>query len=104
MHTEHIFFELASEQRLSILFKLTEHDSKLAELSKDLNVTMQEVHRNLSRLMDAGLIEKDSAGTFSLTTFSPGIDSKATLTLALVTVSARVSCIPTLNEIVALQN
>lgn len=73
MHTEQIFFELASEQRLSILFKLTEHDSKLAKLSKDLNVTMQEVHRNLSRLMDACLIEKDSAGTFSLTTFGNAI-------------------------------
>ncbi|MGB7955348.1 MAG: transcriptional regulator [Candidatus Nitrosopolaris sp.] len=73
MHMEQIFFELAGEQRLSILFKLTEHDSKLAKLSKDLNVTMQEVHRNLSRLMDAGLIEKDSAGTFSLTTFGNAI-------------------------------
>jgi predicted transcriptional regulator len=73
MHTEQILFELASEQRLSILFRLTEHDSKLAKLSKDLNVTMQEVHRNLSRLMDACLIEKDSAGTFSLTTFGNAI-------------------------------
>ncbi|HMH11191.1 MAG TPA: hypothetical protein VK553_10800 [Candidatus Nitrosopolaris rasttigaisensis] len=58
MHTQQTFFELASEQRLSILFKLTEHDSKLAKLSKDLNVTMQEVHRNLSRLMDAGFDRK----------------------------------------------
>lgn len=68
-YTEQIFFELASEQRLSILFKLTERDSKLAKLAKDLNVTMQEIHRNLNRLMGAGLIEKASDGTFSLTTF-----------------------------------
>jgi len=72
-HTEQIFFELASEQRLSILFKLTEHESKLAKLAKDLNVTMQEIHRNLNRLVEAGLIEKASAGTFSLTTFGNAI-------------------------------
>ena len=30
---------------------------------------MQEVHRNVSRLQDAGLIEKDPEGIFSLTTF-----------------------------------
>jgi len=30
---------------------------------------MQEVHRNLNRLMETGLIKKDSQGTFTLTTF-----------------------------------
>jgi predicted transcriptional regulator len=30
---------------------------------------MQEVHRNINRLQDAGLIEKDPDGVFSLTTF-----------------------------------
>jgi predicted transcriptional regulator len=73
LYTEQIFFGLASEQRLSILIKLAEHDSKLAILSKDLNVTMQEVHRNLSRLTKAGMIEKDSAATFSLTTLGDSI-------------------------------
>jgi predicted transcriptional regulator len=61
--------ELASEQRLSILFKLSEEETKLSRLAKDLNVTMQEVHRNVNRLMDIGLIKKNSEGTFSLTTF-----------------------------------
>ncbi|HYA84793.1 MAG TPA: ArsR family transcriptional regulator, partial [Candidatus Bathyarchaeia archaeon] len=67
--TQWIFFELASDQRLSILFKLNRQQSNLSKLAKHLNVTIQEVHRNLNRLMDAGLIEKDSAGIFSLTTF-----------------------------------
>jgi predicted transcriptional regulator len=72
--TQRIFFELASDQRLSILFKLNRQESEagvynLSKLAKHLDVTMQEVHRNLNRLMDAGLIEKDSAGIFSLTTF-----------------------------------
>src|SRR5690348_13888070 len=72
-NTEQTFIELASEQRLSILFKLSEQDTKLSKLAKDLNVTMQEVHRNVNRLMDVGLIKKNSEGTFSLTTFGDTI-------------------------------
>src|ERR671926_1692732 len=68
-NTEQTFIELASEQRLSILLRLTEHDIKLSQLAKDLNVTMQEVHRNVNRLMEVGLIKKNAEGTFSLTTF-----------------------------------
>ena len=67
--SEEIFFELASQQRLSIIFGLYQKKAKLSELSKDLGITMQEVHRNVNRLQDAGLIEKDSDGIFSLTTF-----------------------------------
>jgi len=71
--TSTIFFELASEQRLSILFRLNKQSSKLAQLAKDLDVTMQEVHRNLNRLQDSGLIRKDANGQFSLTTFGTTI-------------------------------
>jgi predicted transcriptional regulator len=71
--TSAIFFELASEQRLSILFKLRKHSSKLAQLAKDLDVTMQEVHRNVNRLLESGLIRKDTNGQFSLTTFGATI-------------------------------
>ena len=71
--TSTIFFELASEQRLSILFRLNKRSSKLAQLAKDLDVTMQEVHRNLIRLQEAGLIRKDANGQFSLTTFGTTI-------------------------------
>ena len=66
---EKIFFELASQQRLSIIFSIYQKKAKLSELSKDLQITMQEVHRNINRLQDTGLIEKDSDGIFSLTTF-----------------------------------
>lgn len=68
-NTEQTFIELASEQRLSILLRLAEDDIKLSQLAKDLGVTMQEVHRNVNRLMEVGLIKKNSEGTFSLTTF-----------------------------------
>jgi predicted transcriptional regulator len=68
-NTEKTFFELASEQRLAIVFHLNNKKAKISQLAKDLDITMQEVHRNVSRLQDAGLIEKDPEGVFSLTTF-----------------------------------
>ena len=67
--TENTFFELASEQRLSIIFRLNEKSAKISQLAKDLKITMQEAHRNVNRLQGAGLIEKDPEGIFSLTTF-----------------------------------
>jgi predicted transcriptional regulator len=68
-NTEKTFFELASEQRLAIVFQLNNKSAKISQLAKDLGITMQEVHRNVIRLQDAGLIEKDPEGLFSLTTF-----------------------------------
>lgn len=72
-NTEKTFFELASEQRLSIFFRLNEKKAKISQLAKDLNITMQETHRNVNRLQDAHLIEKDPGGIFSLTTFGSTI-------------------------------
>jgi predicted transcriptional regulator len=66
---EQIFIELSNSQRLQIIHTLHRQEMNLAGLSKHLAVTMQEVHRNLNRLMEAGLIEKKSTGVFSLTTF-----------------------------------
>lgn len=68
-YTEKTFFELASEQRLAIIFRLNEKKAKISQLAKDLDITMQEAHRNVNRLQQAGLIEKDPEGVFSLTTF-----------------------------------
>ncbi len=68
-NTEKTFFELASEQRLAIIFRLNEKSAKISHLAKDLDITMQEAHRNVNRLQHAGLIEKDPEGVFSLTTF-----------------------------------
>lgn len=68
-NTEKTFFELASEQRLSIIFRIYEKKAKISQLAKDLDITMQEAHRNVNRLQDAGLIEKNPEGVFSLTTF-----------------------------------
>lgn len=85
--TEQILFELSSSQRLMILFKLKElaagvgvskarggkekatSSSSLSSISKDLDLLVQEVHRNTNRLIDSGLITKDSNGNFFLTAF-----------------------------------
>lgn len=63
------FLELASPQRLKILFSLLNKKSTITSLAKDLNSTKQEVHRNFRRLEDRDLIEKDVDGNYSLTTF-----------------------------------
>lgn len=68
-NTEKTFFELASEQRLAIIFRLNDKSAKISQLAKDLGITMQETHRNVNRLQEAGLIDKDPEGIFSLTTF-----------------------------------
>jgi len=64
------FLELASSQRLHILFKLMERSRKRIEpIAKELGATKQEVHRNLVRLEQSGLISKDKEGKYALTTF-----------------------------------
>lgn len=68
-NTEKTFFELASEQRLAIIFQLNEKRAKISQIAKSLGITMQEAHRNVNRLQGAGLIEKNPEGIFSLTTF-----------------------------------
>ena len=63
------FLELASEQRLNIIFTLREKKSKVSTMAKELGATVQEVHRNFERLDDAGLITKDKEGYYELTTY-----------------------------------
>ncbi len=64
-----VFMELAGESRYAILQMLEEQKRKSAQLAKELNLTIQETHRNTVRLSDAGLIKKDSDGFFSLTPY-----------------------------------
>ena len=64
------YLELASTQRLHLLFKLMERSRKRIEpMAKELGATKQEVHRNLVRLENSGLISKDKEGRYTLTTF-----------------------------------
>ena len=67
------FLELASEQRLNIIFKLLLKKTKVSSMAKELDATVQEVHRNFERLSCAGLIKKDKDGYYELTTYGKTI-------------------------------
>ncbi|GKS67894.1 transcriptional regulator [Nitrosarchaeum sp.] len=64
-----IFMELASQTRLEILGMLEQKPCRSTELAKKLNLTIQEMHRNTSRLSKEKIIQKDSEGFFSLTEY-----------------------------------
>lgn len=64
-----LFMELASETRCAILLMLKEKPTRTNKLAKDLKISVQETHRNTSRLTEAGIITKDSEGMFSLTEY-----------------------------------
>lgn len=63
------FLELASEQRLDILFNLMQEKSKITPMAKKLDSTVQEVHRNFDRLTKSGFIEKDVDSYYHLTVY-----------------------------------
>lgn len=64
-----LFFELAGDLRLSMLMKLTQKQYRLSQLATELDATMQEAHRNMTRLIDSGLVMKDSEGDLVLTPY-----------------------------------
>ena len=70
------FFEIGSEQRLSIILHLNEKTWSISPLSKELGATITEVHRNFGRLQKAGLILKNLDGTYHLTVFGTLICSQ----------------------------
>ena len=67
--SEKTFIELSNSQRLQIINALENTRMNLTLLAKHLGITMQEAHRNFNRLMDAGIVSRDSNGSYSLTTF-----------------------------------
>jgi len=69
-------FEVGSEQRLSILLNLKEKKWTISALAKEIGSTVTEVHRNFGRLQKAGLILKESDGTFRLTVRGENICSQ----------------------------
>src|ERR671924_1495468 len=66
---ESLFFELAGELRLSILIRLAHNNYRLSKLASEIDATMQEAHRNISRLIDSGLVCKYEEGKFALTPY-----------------------------------
>ena len=62
-------FEISSEQRLEILFRLGEKKSTVSVIAKQLDATVPEVFRNFERLVKSGLIEKEVSGDYHLTLY-----------------------------------
>jgi len=64
-----IFVELASDTRISMLQMLQTNSCKASNISKELNLTAQEVHRNVERLTESNLITKRTDGFLTLTSY-----------------------------------
>lgn len=64
-----LFFELAGDLRLSMLAKLSQKSYRLSQLASDLDATMQEAHRNMTRLIESGLVAKGKEGELMLTAY-----------------------------------
>ena len=61
-----LFFELASESRLGILSELEVKSLKMQEVAQKLSLTHTEVFRQLQRLSNALLIQKQLDGSYAL--------------------------------------
>lgn len=70
-----LFFELAGDLRYSTLIKLRNRPYRLSQLAEELNATMQETHRNVSRLVSSNLVTKGHEGDLLLTPYGESIVS-----------------------------
>lgn len=66
---ERLYFELASESRLSILKELSRQNGKMREIAQKLDLTTTEAFRQLQRLNDALLVQKKPEGTYGITEY-----------------------------------
>ena len=62
-----MLFELSSEDRLKILREVGKDGRRASQLVPDICATVQEASRQVNRLHDAGLIERDADGRYGLT-------------------------------------
>ncbi len=69
MEASSLFWELANRDRLNILKLLEKEKRKLSHIAEEVNESVQETYRNLSRLMKVKLVDKDREGYYTLTTF-----------------------------------
>jgi predicted transcriptional regulator len=68
-----LFFELSNEERLRIFLLLDEKTLKMTHVSRELDLTVQETSRHLSRLSDKMLIRKNVEGFYNLTSYGEQI-------------------------------
>ena len=70
------FFIFASENRLRILLSLLKKNSKPSLLATELESTPQEMHRNMEKMSDAGLIKKEKDGLYEVTTIGRSLSTQ----------------------------
>jgi len=68
-----ILFNLASEDRLTLLSEIGSSRRRLTDLSEAIKATAQECSRHISRLVDSGFIRKDSGGFYETTSLGSAI-------------------------------
>lgn len=66
---ESLFFELASESRLAILRELNKKSWKMNDLARELDLTTTETFRQLQRLAETLLAQKQPEGTYGITNY-----------------------------------
>ena len=66
---EKLFFDLASESRLGIIRELKERNLKNNELGGKLDLTATEAFRQLQRLTEALIVQKNPDGTYAITSY-----------------------------------
>jgi predicted transcriptional regulator len=66
---DRLFFELASESRFGILCELREKNWKMNDVARKLDLTTTEAFRQLQRLSEALLIQKQPEGTYAITQY-----------------------------------
>ena len=66
---ERLFFELASESRLGILRELQTKNLKMQEIARRLDLTATEAVRQLKRLTEALLIQRQPEGSYAITEY-----------------------------------
>jgi predicted transcriptional regulator len=66
---ERLHFELASESRLSILREINRQKGKMREIARKLDLSTTDTFRQLQRLSDALLVQKQNDGNYSITQY-----------------------------------
>jgi predicted transcriptional regulator len=66
---ERLFFELASDSRLSLLNEISRQKGKMREMSRKLNLSATDTFRQLQRLSDALLVQKQNDGNYEITQY-----------------------------------
>ena len=64
-----LYFEVSNEDRLGILYGLEKEGNNVTGIAREHDLTTQECSRHLSRLLEAGLVERDPEGYYGLSQY-----------------------------------